>query len=230
MEEFLKLRGRNELNAARWVAILEDGFTFTLPKTSFRHMVDPEKSGMNDINGASSSSSSIEQVLRGASPVMEDSQHLSSYLQTIGGPANATQVQIAYRCERKRFFMDGNIAFMDFAANTMGAVAKGVQNEVVMKGSIRASFSPASNKLISVDLQFDTNAFLLQIEQMGSFTEAAAAVAAHEADALLDSLQMPQMFVDKKEVAAAAAVAGPVSVSSDDGERSTDGSTALLAA
>lgn len=230
MEEFLKLRGRNELNAARWVAILEDGFTFTLPKTSFRHMVDPEKSGMNDINGAPSSSSSIEQVLRGASPVMEDSQHLSSYLQTIGGSANATQVQIAYRCERKRFFMDGNIAFMDFAANTMGAVAKGVQNEVVMKGSIRASFSPASNKLISVDLQFDTNAFLLQIEQMGSFTEAAAAVAAHEADALLDSLQMPQMFVDKKEVAAAAAVAGPVSVSSDDGERSTDGSTALLAA
>ena len=92
MEEFLKLRGRNELNAARWVAILEDGFTFTLPKTSFRHMVDPEKSGMNDINGAPSSSSAIEQVLRGASPVMEDLQHLSSYLQTTGGPVNATQV------------------------------------------------------------------------------------------------------------------------------------------
>ena len=85
--------------------------------------------------------------------------------------------------------MDGNIAFMDVAANTMGLVAKGVQNEVVIKGSIHALFSPASNKLISVDLQFDTNAFLLQIEQMGSFTEAAAAVVAHEVDALLDSLQ-----------------------------------------
>ena len=40
MEEFLKLRGRNEPNAVRWVAILEDGFTFALPRTPFRRMVD----------------------------------------------------------------------------------------------------------------------------------------------------------------------------------------------
>jgi len=229
MEEFLKLRGRNEPNAARWVAILEDGFTFTLPKTSFRRMVDSDKSS-NDVNGASASSSSLEQVLRGAAVCMEDSQHLSAYLQSIGGPSSSTQVQIVYRVDRKGFFMDGNIAFMDFGASTLGATNKGAPNEVSFKGSMRASFSPASNKLISVDLNFDTAAFVQQVQSMGDVsTDAAAAVAAHEADALLDSLQMPQIFVDKEEVAAAAAAAGPVSVSSDDGERSTDESTSLHA-
>jgi hypothetical protein len=225
MEEFLKLRGRNELNAARWVAILEDGFTFTLPKTTFRCMVDTDKS-ITDVNGAASNSMN-EQVLRGAAVCMEDSQHLSAYLQTVGGPANpATQVQIVYRCDRKRFFMDGNVAFMDFTASTHGAVAKGATQEAVFRGSMKSSFSPASNKLISVDISFDTAAFVHQVEAMVSVSPDAAAAAANEADALLDSLQMPQIFVDKKDVAvahAAAAAGGPVSVSSDDGDRSTDG-------
>lgn len=39
LEEFLKLRGRNEANAARWAAILEDKFTLTMPVVSFRSMV-----------------------------------------------------------------------------------------------------------------------------------------------------------------------------------------------
>lgn len=231
MEEFLKLRGRNEMNAARWVAILEDGFTFTLPRTPYRHMVDSEKSSPTDVNGNVSSYSSLEQVLRGASTVMEDSTYLSTFLQSIGGPASsATPVQVTYRCDRKRFFMDGNVAFMDFTANTVGAVAKGAANEVVFMGQMKSSFSPASNKLITVSVTFDTASIIQQVEAMGdhamSTTTDAAAAAAHEADALLDSLQMPQMFADQKDVAVAAA--GPVSVSSDDGERSTDGSGALL--
>ena len=56
----------------------------------------------------------------------------------------------------------------------------------------------------------------------------AATAAAHEAGALLDSLQMPQIYVDNGVVsdATTTAAAGPVSVSSDDGERSTDSSSA----
>mmetsp|Transcript_25793 Transcript_25793/g.44030 ORF Transcript_25793/g.44030 Transcript_25793/m.44030 type:complete len:745 (-) Transcript_25793:272-2506(-) len=227
MEEFLKLRGRNELNAARWVAILEDGFTFTLPRTTFRRMIE---SATNDVSGSGTSTrSSIEQVLRGASAVMEDSQHLSTYLQSIcsNNTSIANQVQIAYNCDRKRFFMDGNIAFMNFDANTLGAIARGAPYEASLKGSVRATFSPASNKLISVDLEFDTAAFIAQIEAMGDVSTTAAAVAANEADALLDSLQMPQIFVDKESDNISSAVPGPASVSSDDGDRSTDGSTAL---
>ena len=61
---------------------------------------------------------------------------------------------------------------------------------------------------------------------MGDISSAATAVAVHEADTLLDLLQMP-IVVDKKDVAAAPST-GPVSISSDNGERSTDGSTDLL--
>lgn len=223
MEEFLKLRGRNETNSARWIAILEDGFTFTLPRTTYRQIVDGEKSQVSD----STSRASLEQVLRGADAVMEDAKHLSDFLQTIGGDASdaSSQVQISHRCDRKRFFMDDNIAFMDFAASTIGAVNKGASNEIFFKGSMRASFSPASNKLISVDLTFDTGCVVHQLERLGVSTpnEANAVAAAAEAENLLDSLQMPQIFAEKKDAT------GPVSVSSDDGERSTDGNSSLAA-
>ncbi len=223
MEEFLKLRGRNESNSARWIAILEDGFTFTLPRTTYRHFVDEDQSQTADNN---TSRASLEQVLRGPEAVMEDSKHLSNFLQTIGGDvADATQIQISHRCDRKRFFMDDNVAFMDFAASSVGAVNKGATNEIFFKGSMRASFSPASNKLISVDLTFDTGCIVLQLERLGMSTpnEAHAAAAAAEAENLLDSLQMPQIFSEKKNAT------GTVSVSSDDGERSTDGTSSLVA-
>ncbi|KAL3762869.1 hypothetical protein ACHAWU_001016 [Discostella pseudostelligera] len=240
MEEFLNLRGRNELNAARWVAILEDGFMFTLPRTPYRRMVDGEKSWSSDVYG--NGSSCVEQVLRGAAAVIEDSAHLSTFLQSFGGSmmsslssstsaaaAAAPQVQIVYKCDRKRFFMDGNVTFMDFTANTLGAVARGAPNEVVFKGSMSALFSPASNKLISIDMTFDSGSIAQQIEALGNVVVSsmndAATTAAHEAGALLDSLQMPQMYVDKT-VGSEAGAAGPVSVSSDDGERSTDSSSA----
>ena len=227
MEEFLKLRGRNELNSARWVAILEDGFTLTIPRTTFRGMVSEKKSSDSAADDGSSSSSQLEQVLRGASSVMEDSAYLSKYLQTVGGPPStgvgATQVQLVYQCDRKRFFMDGNIAFMDFTATTAGCVAKGAPNEVILKGSMKSSFSPASNKLITVDITFDTGTLVQQVQALAdaqkSTTDAAMA-AANDADALLDSLQMPPIF-KKEKSEATSSDAGPVSVSSDDGEQST---------
>lgn len=224
MEEFLKLRGRNETNADRWIAILEEGFTFTLPRTPYRHIVD----GNNQSQAAESNTSraSLEQVIRGSDAVMEDSKLLSNFLQSIGGDAGeASQIQISHRCDRKRFFMDDNVSFMDFAASSVGAVNKGATNEIFFKGSMRASFSPASNKLISVDLTFDTGCIVLQLERLGMSTpnEVYAAATAAEAENLLDSLQMPQIFVEKKNAT------GTVSVSSDDGERSTDGNSSLIA-
>lgn len=215
MEEFLKLRGRNELNSARWVAILEDGFTLTLPKTGYRKMVESD-APVED--GDAMSRANFEQLIRGAGPVMEDSQHLCNFLQTIGNAegADASPVQIVYKCDRKKFFMDSNNTFMEFGAATAGIVNRGLTKEVIFKGSMRALFSPASNKLISVDITFDTGSIVHQLECMGHsvvthYTEddvaeaaLAAAHAANEADALLDSLQVPLM-------------GGPVSISSDDG-------------
>lgn len=215
IEEFLKLRGRNEPNTARWIAILEDGFAFVLPRTNYRRMVDVDKSttSCDDSGQASSSCPCSEQVLRGAAAVIEDSAHLATFLKTLSGNQTSpltSQVQIVYACDRKCFFMDGNVAFMDFQAVTLGAVA----NEISFKGQMKALFSPASNKLISIDMTFDTASIVQQLESSMGWESAAA----RDASELLDSLQMPQMFTDYTDVN------GPVSVSSDDGsERSTDG-------
>jgi hypothetical protein len=69
-----------------------------------------------------------------------------------------------------------------------------------MKGNIRAKFSPASNKLISIVMMFDTGAIMSQVNQIVKSNvhdvdaaTAAAQYAASEADAILDSLQMPHI-------------------------------------
>jgi hypothetical protein len=70
-------------------------------------------------------------------------------------------------------------------------------------------FSPASNKLISAEITFDTGSISTQLQLLESSKRqlnverdncdviaaaaAAAQAAAHDADALLDSLQMPQL-------------------------------------
>jgi len=76
--------------------------------------------------------------------------------------------------------------------------------KVAFKGIMRAKFSPASNKLVSAELIFDANYVAAQLGNMKARTSldncdeiaaavAAAQVAAHEADALLDSIEMPAL-------------------------------------
>ena len=73
-----------------------------------------------------------------------------------------------------------------------------------MKGSFHASFSPASNKLLAASIVFDTGSVSSQLQYAAasksrdddgeaSAAAAAAEVAASEADAILDSLQMPHI-------------------------------------
>ena len=77
--------------------------------------------------------------------------------------------------------------------------------ELTFKGNMHAEFSPASNKLISAAIMFDTGRIAAQLQFIDGPKEdshqlsdccdvvAAAQAAAIEADALLDSLQMPQL-------------------------------------
>jgi hypothetical protein len=109
IEEFLKLRGRNETNPARWAAILESNFTLTLPITDFRHMVH---SGDNN--------QKLEQVLTGVAEIMNDSKLCSSFLQSLG--KGHSEISLVYNCDRKNFFMDNCIALLEFTASTHGAL------------------------------------------------------------------------------------------------------------
>lgn len=83
---------------------------------------------------------------------------------------------------------------MTNSVSTQGAPA-----ELALQGNISAKFSPASNKLISVGLNFDTGIILSQMNHTFKYGHGdmddvdAAQVAASEADAILDSLQMPHI-------------------------------------
>eukprot|EP00531_Pseudo-nitzschia_arenysensis_P000216 CAMPEP_0116142214 /NCGR_PEP_ID=MMETSP0329-20121206/14788_1 /TAXON_ID=697910 /ORGANISM="Pseudo-nitzschia arenysensis, Strain B593" /LENGTH=687 /DNA_ID=CAMNT_0003637433 /DNA_START=264 /DNA_END=2327 /DNA_ORIENTATION=+ len=191
LEEFLKLRGRNEANAVRWAAILEEKFTLALPILNFREMVHSNDSTHRNANALH------DQVLTGVAEVMNDSNLCSAFLQSLGKQGNSEIITFAYNCDRHNFFMDNCVAMLDWTATTRGASEQGI--ELIVKGHTRAKFCPASNKLISVVMSFDTGAILSQVDlinkvKASSEAEAAAAaaqVAANEADALLDSLQMP---------------------------------------
>lgn len=206
MEEFLKLRGRNELNVARWIAILEEGFSLSLPFTTFREMSESKS------NSARATSNAVEQMLRGTAEVMEDARSMSTFLQTLGNDNNTgtsmTPVTLMYHCDRKNFFMDDCAGFLVWSATSIGAVVNGAPYELSLKGNMRANFSPASNKLMSAEIQFDTGTVVDQLQDLivaRSYNDqmdsdficdgiaAAAQAAANEADALLDSLQMPHL-------------------------------------
>jgi hypothetical protein len=118
IEEFLKLRGRNEPNAARWAAILEESFSLTLPSTDFRNMVHGKPE--NPLN--------FEQTLHGVSEVMTDASHVSAFLQALN---QSGTVSFQYHCDRKNFFMDGCNAMLEWTATSVGASTE-VRNVTVL--------------------------------------------------------------------------------------------------
>lgn len=166
MEEFLKLRARgSESNLlVRWVAILEDGFTLTLPKTdyraSFRRVseVKLEETQTEDSN---------TQVLKGATECLDDASKVASFMNTLS--PDKSPVRMAYHCDRKHFMMDDINAVLDWTLSTTGVASQGSATpEFVAKGCMRATFSPASNKLVCAELIFDTGAVNAQIKALAS--------------------------------------------------------------
>jgi hypothetical protein len=147
MEEFLKLRGRNETNSCRWAAILEDSFTLTVPS----------------VEVVSRQLSVFEKCVTGAASVMEDSVKFNIALNEIKGKIDGP-VSFQYVCERKDFFMDSSCGMMEWNGFTINSIGK-IKNECLsMKGMIKAQFSPASNKLISAKLLFDASQILIRMQ------------------------------------------------------------------
>jgi len=198
MEELLKLRGSSEPNLARWAAIFEKNFKLTLPLTSYRSMISPNKEENTYTKDART-----EQILHGAEEAKSDSCLLASFLERLYfldekscTPAEK-RVTLSYDCNRNEFFMDGTTAFMNWSATT-----KFIQSNINfphfrVNGVLQASFCPASNKLTSARLSFDTNSVLSQVNRIESMihTDLVSVKSCHdaaaEADAILDSLEMP---------------------------------------
>jgi hypothetical protein len=140
VQQFLQLRGHNQVDPAHWRAILDDSFTMTLPCTSFREMVGTE---IED-----------KRMLRGVEQCTEDAANLSTFLQTLG-----ENVRLQYKCDRRVFMMDGNAAALDWEATTVGAS----HSEFTFQGFVRCTFSPLTNKLLSMNLSFDSGVVALKI-------------------------------------------------------------------
>ena len=120
MEELLNLRGRNEPNFTRWIAILEEEFSLTLPFTTFREMAESKCKSMT------TNVKKIEQAFTGAAEVMEDSRSIAAFLQTLGNEnttdASSSPITLLYHCDRKNFFMDGCSGVLVWSATSVGAV------------------------------------------------------------------------------------------------------------
>lgn len=191
MEEFLKLRARgSETNLlARWVAILEDGFTLTLPRTEYRIMLQNQ---LGD---------SLSQVLKGATECLDDASKLSAFVNSIGLgnvsqiPNNAA-VRMTYHCDRKKFMMDDVNAVLDWTMSTSGCTARGFSSELIMQGCMKATFSPASNKLVCAEIIFDTGGVQAQIKAMQqeiTTPKINTAACSTGTDALIDSVGIPEV-------------------------------------
>ncbi len=116
MEEFLKLRARgSEANLlARWVAILEDGFSLTIPRTDYRGMVHTNQILRQVSIGSTEIIDPTVQVLRGATECFDDASKIDGFLQSL---SNGNIVQ-TYNCDRKKFMMDGINAMLEWTQTT----------------------------------------------------------------------------------------------------------------
>ena len=179
MEEFLKLRGRNESNFGRWAAILEEGFSLTVPVSSLcRKTTGGEVSG-------------FEQKLNSVETVMAESSVFSNFLQTLGVSGEGG-VTMNVTCDRKNFFMDGCNAVLEWSASAVGGKA-----ELQMKGTVRGKFSPASNKLASAAVSYDCGAIAAQVQsKIATSPGDEIDVVAAQADALLDSLNIDDVHLN----------------------------------
>lgn len=209
MEEFLKLRARgSETNLlARWVAILEDGFSLTIPKTDYRNMVHTQNLmcrhvSATSVNGVDTHVDPTVQLLRGATECFDDASKVATFLQSV---ATGTIAQV-YNCDRKKFMMDGINAVLEWTHTT--SMNGDTTPSIILKGCMRATFSPASNKLVSAELVFDSGSIVSQMKSLVSYQDMHLPVnpssgfsCIAETDALLDSVlpQAPPVQSTKQE-------------------------------
>eukprot|EP00586_Coscinodiscus_wailesii_P003100 CAMPEP_0172491452 /NCGR_PEP_ID=MMETSP1066-20121228/22294_1 /TAXON_ID=671091 /ORGANISM="Coscinodiscus wailesii, Strain CCMP2513" /LENGTH=619 /DNA_ID=CAMNT_0013260513 /DNA_START=140 /DNA_END=1999 /DNA_ORIENTATION=- len=211
IEEFLNLRGRGERNFSRWVTILAEEFVLTLPVTRYRNMV--RKNYKEEGDDSSGECLALEQTLQGATEAMEDAALLAAFLeQTFGcrskkvdnanDPQITNKIHIKYNCDANRLIMDSCTAMLDWTATTVGVVNQGFPEELVIKGCIKATFCPASNKLTSAKLSFDTSIIVSKLEQYRSRNSSTREDSTVNADALIDSIEMPFLTGSNKSLTA----------------------------
>jgi len=129
---------------------------------------------------------------------MADATSLAGLLASLGNGSSVmpgNRVSLVYRCNRKNFFMDGTVAYLQWSATSVGGMNQGAPYELEFSGNVRVTYDPASNKLSSATLGFDTGAVSRQLKGLtflsGVDFPSDLFTGASETDCLLDSLEMP---------------------------------------
>ena len=142
LDEFLRLRGRNDADPSRWALILESDFALQLPRTDIPGVTcssghfDGADGSVGDLMHSYPLGTKKKQLV-GVHQVMEDSKMVTRLLQSLGnGSANSSYVtsplSVVYESDRSSFMMDGPNVVMSWSATSSGAV-----NKVCNKGDGR---------------------------------------------------------------------------------------------
>lgn len=150
MNEFLRLRassnGQNSL--PRWIAILGDQFSLTLPQNLPADLTSPQV-----------------KVLHGAQQCFDDAKKFASFMYLLYQGDNT--VEINYHCERSTFIMDGIRTMFDWTLKAIPSSTTGRNYpSFVIRGQMKATFIAASNKLASAELIFDTQHIVDQVQNI----------------------------------------------------------------
>lgn len=149
LQEFLNLRGGNVRKVDRWDLILVPEFSLRVPTIT---------ASLQDSNDFQVQ----EKTFNGVLESMGDADAMATFLQSMSSSSSASNIALVYNTDENDFCMDGASAVLEWNASTVGATQMGAQNELNFHGSLKATFDPKSNKIISIKMIFDTGAVLSQ--------------------------------------------------------------------
>ena len=199
--------------------LLVNSSNILVPNTDGRISNDslPRRVSNADVSQPSDTS---KVVLHNANQCFDDASKVASF---VFSAFMGNAVQMTYHCERTHFMMDGVKAILDWTLKvtpqTQSSNANATTPSLTVKGCMRATFSPASNKLTSAELLFDTGSVLTQVKALKSQQSLCPI---EETDALLDSV-LPQVPSNSVPMTAnTAALPSSVSVVSTEKDPSSD--------
>ena len=144
-------RAVGELDRGKWVKLLDESCTFTLPITPYRSY-----SASEVINN--------QRVVVGIDGMINDTASLRVLVQSIGRKSRRgdQEVEVRFYSGPEDIFLSGDALMCRWLMRTENAVACGAACECYKRGMLKASFSDA-NKITTLEIGFDVMSFMLQL-------------------------------------------------------------------
>jgi len=149
----------HSLDMQAWSEILEPEFVLILPITPYRSFPPFEvQDGRRHV--------------RGQAAVISDCASLQVHISSLGVPCNdGKQVFARYLLLGDEVTVSGDVLMCKYGMMTENAMHRGSRFELSKSGMIFATFSPASNKLVRLEMVYDVMAFMQQLRRASSHVD-----------------------------------------------------------